>query len=308
MNDSSSIVFLPIYDLRVNMDNSGTTNKLRLIALITPLVITSCGGSSASKMESELRKSLLFYASYDSSTTADYAKGDPVLYNAPSRAQLDAAAHNLNFATSVKLVADNGKYGGALEFKDNLIPVVFYKADKNVNFQPQNWSGTISFWLKVDPDQDLSKSYVDPIQITETGHRDAAIWADFTPTNKKRMFRLGVSGDEIYWSSDDKDIATKGFYHRVRGILDPPFSGDVWTHVAITHDKLGSGNGSANLYLNGILAVTHSPIKDPFTWEYNNANIYLGLRYSGLIDELVIFDREISATEVNYIYKNNINQ
>ena len=244
---------------------------------------------------------LLFYASFDTATTADFARGDPRLYSAPSRKQLDAAASSLQFAPAVSIALDQGKYGGALEFKKNLVPVVFYKAVDNVNFKPQNWSGTIAFWLKIDPDQDLSKNYVDPIQITETSHRNAAIWTDFTPTNDKRMFRLGVAGDEASWTSSDKDIATKGFYHRVRGILDPPFSGDRWTHVAITHDQLGSGNASANLYLDGQRVITHQPIKDPFTWHHNNANIYLGLRYSGFIDELLIFDRPFTAAEITQL-------
>ncbi len=231
----------------------------------TVILISSCEDLNTSKIDDELKNSLLFYASFDTSATADFAKGDPILYDAPSRKYLDSISNNLKFATSVKIAQGEGKYGGALEFKDNLIPVVFYKAEKNVNFQPKNWSGTISFWLKVNPDKDLKTNYVDPIQITKTSHRDGAIWTDFTPTSKKRMFRLGVAGDEISWSSIDTDISTKEFYHRVRGMVDPPFSNDTWTHVAITHDKLGSGNGSANLYINGELVITHNPIKDPFT-------------------------------------------
>lgn len=267
----------------------------------TLLGIAACSALNTSRGDHRFDDALLFYASFDTATTADFARGDPRLYSAPSRKQLNAAASSLQFAPAVSIALDQGKYGGALEFNNNLVPVVFYKAANNVNFKPQNWSGTIAFWLKIDPDQDLRKNYVDPIQITETSHRNAAIWTDFTPTNNKRMFRLGVAGDEASWTSSDKDIATKGFYHRVRGILDPPFSGDRWTHVAITHDQLGSGNASANLYLDGQRVITHQPIKDPFTWQHNNANIYLGLRYSGFIDELLIFDRPFTAAEITQL-------
>jgi hypothetical protein len=78
------------------------------------------------------------------------------------------------------------------------------------------------------------------------------------------MFRVGIAGDEESYTNSGKDIATKGFYHRVRGILDPPFIGDHWTHIPIIHYKLCSGDGSANLYLDGRV-ITHLPIKDPFT-------------------------------------------
>ena len=284
------------------MQTPTTLSKTLLILSTSALLgIAACSALNTAGADHRFDEGLLFYASFDTATTADFARGDPRLYSAPSRKQLDAAASSLQFAPAVSIALDQGKYGGALEFKNNLVPVVFYKAVDNVNFKPQNWSGTIAFWLKIDPDQDLSKNYVDPIQITETSHRNAAIWTDFTPTNDKRMFRLGVAGDEASWTSSDKDIATKGFYHRVRGILDPAFSGDRWTHVAITHDQLGSGNASANLYLNGQRVITHQPIKDPFTWHHNNANIYLGLRYSGFIDELLIFDRPFTAAEITQL-------
>jgi hypothetical protein len=64
---------------------------------------------------------------------------------------------------------------------------------------------------------------------------------------------------------------------------------------------LGSGDASAHLYLDGQRVITHQPIKDPFTWQHNNANIYLGLRYSGFIDELLIFDRSFTAAEITQL-------
>ena len=284
------------------MQTPTTLNKILLILSTSTLLgIAACSALNTAGADHRFDEGLLFYASFDTATTADFARGDPRLYSAPSRKQLDVAASSLQFAPAISITLDQGKYGGALEFKNNLVPVVFYKAADNVNFKPQNWSGTIAFWLKIDADQDLSKNYVDPIQITETSHRNTAIWTDFTPTNDKRMFRLVVAGDEASWTSSDKDIATKGFYHRVRGILDPPFSGDRWTHVAITHDQLGSGDASANLYLDGQRVITHRPIKDSFTSHHNNANIYLGLRYSGFIDELLIFDRPFAATEITQL-------
>lgn len=284
------------------MNTPTKLNKCLLILSTSTLLGTAaCGALNSAGANDRFDDGLLFYASFDTAATADFARGDPRLYSAPSREQLDAASSNLQFAPAVSIAHNQGKYGGALEFKNNVVPVVFYKAANNVNFKPQNWSGTIAFWLKIDPDQDLSKNYVNPIQITETSHRNAAIWTDFTPTNNKRMFRLGVAGNEASWTSSDKDITTKGFYHRVRGILDPPFSGDRWTHVAITHDQLGSGDASAHLYLDGQRVITHQPIKDPFTWQHNNANIYLGLRYSGFIDELLIFDRSFTAAEITQL-------
>jgi hypothetical protein len=272
------------------------------------IVFNSCKKEVNTVIEntSKLEETLLLHASFDKSTTADFAKGDPVLYDTPSPKALDSVSSSLQYATTVSLAPSKGiKGGGALEFKDNLDAVVFYKAQNNVNFQPGNWQGTISFWLKLNPDKDLKVMYSDPIQITESDYQNATIWIDFPNTNTSRILRLGVLGDMDYWSSEDKQLREAAFFHRLRSIENPPFNENKWTHVAITHNKLGSGQGSATLYIDGEPRITHDAIKDPFTWEHKNSRIYLGFSYTGLIDELKIFSEPLDKNDIERLSSQN---
>ena len=101
----------------------------------------------------------------------------------------------MQFAHAVSVARVRVKYVVALDFQDNRVSVVFYKAANNVNFKSQNWSETIAFWLKIDSNQDLKK-----LCLLHTDHRyEPQKRGDldrFYPTNDKRMFRVGIAGDE----------------------------------------------------------------------------------------------------------------
>jgi len=70
--------------------------------------------------------------------------------------------------------------GSALRFGKKNVRAVFYQGDKNVPFRDGDWTGTISFWLNLNPDQDLEPGFCDPIQVTDKAYNDSAIWVDFT--------------------------------------------------------------------------------------------------------------------------------
>ena len=65
---------------------------------------------------------------------------------------------------------------------------------------PKDWSGTVSFWLRLDPDKDLEPGYADPIQITDKKWDDASFFVDFTKDDKPRHFRLGIYSDLKVWN------------------------------------------------------------------------------------------------------------
>jgi len=282
----------------------GTNHLKSLYFLLLSLSIASSCKKNVNPEVTEtpsdrLEKTLLFHSSFDESTMADIAKGDAVLYDTPSPKALDSVSSSLEYASAVSLAPTKGiNGGGALEYKDNLDAVVFYKAQDNVNFQEGNWKGTISFWLKLNPDKDLKKMYSDPIQITGTDYQDATIWIDFPNTKTGRILRLGVLGDVSYWSSEDKQFRETAFFHRLKSIENPPFNENKWTHIAIAHDKLGSGEGSAVLYIDGEPRIEHMHIQDPFTWDNKDPRIYLGFNYTGLIDELKIFSEPLSQQDI----------
>ena len=162
-----------------------------------------------------------------------------------------------------------------------------------------NWSGTISFWLQLDPELDLEPGFCDPIQVTDKAYNDSAIWVDFTKDDKPRHFRLGVFGALKAWNpsniSPDKN---PDFTNRLVVVKRPPFARNRWTHVAITHARLGSGAGEAELYLDGTLQGAAPKIAEPFEWDIGNGAIRLGVNYVGLMDDVAIFRRALTATEI----------
>ena len=140
------------------------------------------------------KKEVVFRATFDGSLDARVASGDRKLYSAPNYKEQASAQPGIE-GTEVRHAKGEGRSGGdALRFVKKNTKAVFYKAQGNVPFDVKNWSGTISFWLQLDPEQDLEPGFRDPIQVTDKAYNDSAIWVDVTKDDKPRHFRLGVFG------------------------------------------------------------------------------------------------------------------
>jgi hypothetical protein len=269
-----------------------------LLALIVPGV-----ASAQEKVPAELARALTFHASFDQGTDADTAQGDKRLFTAESYKNRDNAQPGLH-RPDIRLAPAKGKYGGALEFTAKNTAAVYYQAEKNVDYRSRDWSGTVSFWLSLDPNQDLAPGYCDPIQITDTEYNDAALWVDFSRDERPRHFRLGVFGDLLAWNpsklNPDKN---PDFARRLITVTSPPFARGQWTQIVFTFSGLsGEKPGTAKLYLNGQLQGAAEGIKEPFTWDVPRATIRLGINYTGLFDDLRIFNRALSDKEVQVLY------
>jgi hypothetical protein len=255
-------------------------------------------GAELLSAQANLKQALTFHAPFDGGVDAAFAKGDKRLYTAPDYKKLGEAKAGLH-AAQVELARGRGRFGDALWFKKKNARAIYYAAPGNVAFDPRNWTGTTSFWLKLDPDQDLEPGYCDPIQLTPKTYNDAAIWVDFTKDDTPRHFRLGVFGDLRSWNPQDlPPDKNPDFLNRLVVVKKTPFGRDRWVQVTVTHSGLGSGKGTAKLYLNGKLQGTTPVIKEPFTWNLAEATIRLGLSYVGLFDDLAIFDRALTDSEV----------
>jgi hypothetical protein len=244
------------------------------------------------------KDALLFHASFDKGIDADFAKGDRRLYSAPSYKEQQSAKPGLEHP-DVSILQNAGKSGAALQFRRKNTRALFYSADRNTAFEPKNWSGTISFWLNLHPETELEPGFCDPIQVTDSAFNDSAIWVDFSRDEKPRHFRLGVFGDRESWNPtkmpEDKNPV---FSSRLVTVTKHPFAKGVWTHVAITHSGLGSGKGTATLYLNGEKQGEAAAIGDAFSWDPARAAIRLGVNYVGLFDELRVFNRPLTQAEI----------
>jgi hypothetical protein len=244
------------------------------------------------------KKEVVFRATFDGSLDARVAPGDPKLYSAPSYKEQASAQPGLD-GTAVRHAKGEGRSGDALRFTRKNTNAVFYKAQGNVPFDATNWSGTISFWLQLDPEQDLEPGFCDPMQVTDKAYNDSAIWVDFTKDDKPRHFRLGVFGALNVWNpSNTASDKNPDFNNRLVVVNRTPFARGRWTHVAITYAGLGSGAGEAKLYLDGKLQGASPKIAEAFDWDIAKGAIRLGVNYVGLMDDVAIFRRPLNAREI----------
>lgn len=251
---------------------------MRLLLCILPLLLQAADPNQA----------LTFRASFDKGVDADFAKGDRSIYFAPSYKDLSGAVKGLGDAP---VVLENG----ALRFKSKHTTALFFHAEDNV---PRT-TGTISFQLRLDPALDLAPDYVDPIQFTDKAYNDSAIWVDFTRDDKPRLFRLGVFGELKVWNPTNipPDKNPK-FNERLVIVRQPPFQREKWTRVVITYSGLGSGQGTASLYLDGKLQGTTPVIGEVFSWSHGKPTIRLGVNYTGLMDNIAIYNRVLTPSEI----------
>lgn len=258
-------------------------------------------GGSDGQVRDSLKTALTLHASFDHGLDADFAKGDPVLRTAPSMAKRTEGKPGLPDGGPIHVARGEGVTGDALRFGPNPSAVVHYAALNNVAWNPTNWSGTVSFWLKLDPQTDLQPGYADPIQLTSHAWNDAAFFVEFTPDDKPRHCRLGAYSDFKVWNPKNQKWEEMPFEEKplVR-VTHPPFQRDQWTHVAFTweHFNTGRAEAIAQLYLDGELKGTIGPRVQTFTWELERALVMLGLSYSGLWDELAIFNRSLTPGEI----------
>ena len=262
------------------------------LALLLPLQLCA--------QENSITDHLLFYSSFDGSTKASIAKGDARIFTAKNYKESANALAGLHDA-QVVLAKDQGLSGDALHFKTAKTSAVFYKAYKNVGYNRFSWSGTISFWLRLDPKTDLPPHYCDPICITDSSWNDAGLWVDFTD-HTPRKFRLGAMGDKAVW--DPNNNSDESDWNQRTVTVDPaPFHPETWTHVAMVFAKVNSENPTYSLYLNGELQGLVDDIQDPFSWEAEKGKIMLGLGYIGFMDELAIFKKVLTSNEIKKVFQ-----
>ena len=245
----------------------------------------------------QLRKTLTFHASFDKAAAADLARGDRQIYTAENSSRQKLAR---GLPNHVEIVPDEGRWGGSLRFLDVSERVVLYRGKDNAPYDSQGWGMTVSFWLRVDPENGLKPGYVDPLQITDKKWNDASLFVDFTKDDQPRHFRLGVFSDFAHWNPTNTKWEEFPVAKRPMVVVTKtPFAGDRWTHVAFSLSNVNSGkaNGVARFYLDakpqGALNGDHR-----LTWTVDDLAIMLGIQYIGDMDDLAIFNRALQPQEV----------
>ncbi|MCI0457900.1 MAG: SUMF1/EgtB/PvdO family nonheme iron enzyme [Gemmataceae bacterium] len=254
--------------------------------------------------EAALRKAVTLYASFDESVRADVGGGQLTLdtrFN--HETEKGKFVFKKGFNADIFRIARGGVSGGALEATD-VLPRngrIFFPAKGNLAFKKGGWGGTVSFWINTDPDKLLKTSFCDPVQITQKGATNGGIWFDFNDS-KPRTARMGIfpavpEGQKPLAESDPNAPLVR--------VPKPGFKQGKWHHIALTWDNLDTGRKDAKaiLYIDGkrIGEVSDRPLA--MDWEVEKAGIYVAVNYIGLLDELALFGRPLSAAEVGLLHR-----
>lgn len=273
-----------------------------LILTLFCFLAASCKGSAENPYN--FLDSLTFYASFDNGFEADVAAGNPQLYVSPSWSNRGEPQRVETDNEHFSIRNNEGKYGDALWIDNSWTPVYFYKGEENVQYRDSDWSGTVSFWIRLTPDEDLPDGFSDPIQLTDSGWNDGALFVDFTDDDE-RIFRFAFFADREVWDPELRDWDDVPFEERpMIEVSESLFSRDEWTHVAFTFRNFNTGapDGEALGYINGRHIGTLSGRDQTITWNPELLAIWLGYNFRGYLDELAIFNRELSQSEIKRIY------
>ena len=265
----------------------------------------SAGSQAAEPKTDGLSKALTFHASFDHGVDADFARGERALMHSVTLEKRFEPQKGLPASREIQIAKGAGRFGDALRFTRKQAPVVFFPAAKNVAYSQTNWGGTVSFWLSVDPREDLEMSFCDPIQITPRAWNDAAFFVEFEKRAQDTPFRIGAYSDIPVWNPNNRKWEEMSATEKphLPAPTPIPFSRGKWTHVAFTWDHFNTGkrDGVVHLYLDGKKVVTIPERQQTFTWDLSKTLILMGIGYVGLWDELALFDRALTAEEVHQV-------
>ena len=170
---------------------------IRFLVLAVTVFLIGC---SSLQPQPRLASALVFHAPFDQSADAVLGAGDRRIQTGPSWGAPRSSHPGLPTEGTVSVKPNEGRYGGALYFSKKIPQMVGFRVPGNMPFRTNNWSGSISFWLKVSPDEDLEPGYCDVIQVTSKGWDDASLFVEFTKDEKPREMRLGVYADKAVWN------------------------------------------------------------------------------------------------------------
>ena len=182
----------------------------------------------SSKVRERVLTNLQFEATMNDVTDANLSLDDGWIFTADSPARKEVKE-----GPRCEGVGIAGKKNEFLRFSKKTKPVLLYKAAETMAMSPrENWQGTVSFWLRVEPSE-LPEGYVDPFIVTQRAWNDAAFFVDFDNTTP-RTFRLGAFSDLKHWNPEGTDWEKIPADRRpMVTVKDLPFSKTKWTHVAL---------------------------------------------------------------------------
>lgn len=246
-----------------------------------------------------LRDALTHHASFDTSLDADFSRGDRKAHFAGGNARTPGDPGEF-----IKIAPGAGRFGGALHITKKNPFRPYFNGPGIIDYKSANWSGSVSVWLRLTPDEDLEPGYCDPVQIVGGDTKKGFIFLEWSKDENPRLFRYAIRPLFEIWNPKNLDWAKMSDAERpMVQLARAPFSRTKWTHAVFTFDRLNAGKaGVGKLYLDGKL---QGSIKDwdlTFGWEAAKVQLVLAASYVGHIDDLAVFNRALSDREVEQIF------
>ena len=245
-----------------------------------------------------LLDAVTFYASFDEAVQADVGQS---LVRTRSGLPTDQSSWRFRDGYDESLYRIRpGIQGGALEAlaaPDNFARF-FFPGAGNLPYDPSGWEGSVSFWLNTDPDTLIKAPFSDPIQITQKGANDGGLWIDF-PESSPRAMRLGAFpgvGRRFAESDPDAPLVV---------VAEVGFKAGDWHHIAFSWSGFDTGrpDAQAALYVDGDLQGELGGREIAMGWDLSQTGVYLAVNYVGLLDELAIFSRRLTANQVRGLHR-----
>jgi Concanavalin A-like lectin/glucanases superfamily len=268
------------------------------------LVVLGLPAAAGRADEAAVRKAVTFYASFDEAVKGDFGGGDREAGTRyPHSTEKGQFLFQKGFdSTVLKIAKGKGVAGGAFEATD-VLPKngwLYFPVKGNLAYKSGGWSGSVSVWCNTDPNRIIKAKFCDPLQITQKGYDNGALWFDFNDA-KPRDLRFGA-----FTARPDGQKAVAESDPKVPLVRAPAigWKAGEWHHVVLTFQNLDTGKPDAvtALYLDGKL---RGEVKDQaiaMGWDVEKAGVYLSLGYVGLLDEFALFDRALTAEEVGILH------
>jgi hypothetical protein len=249
----------------------------------------------------KLSRALTLHASFDKGLDADFSRGDKKCYVQQGQDLVPAKPNE-----EVKLVAEAGRYGGAIHFPRKGTYRPSFKDQGVLGYNAKSWSASVSLWLRLDPDKDLEPGYCDPVQIIGNDNKKGYIFCEWSKDETPRYFRYAIRPLFHIWNPENKQWADIPFEKRPMVQVErAPFSRETWTHVVFTLENINDKSKPpiGRLHLNGKLQGAIEKWDMRFDWDPAKVLLVLGASYVGYMDDLAVFDRPLTDVEVDRIYR-----
>ena len=230
--------------------------------------------------------------------------GEADLRHFTTREERVAGGEPAEVDENLQIQPAEGRFGGAMFRGAAHDGRLFYPAVKNLTLDEPTLSGTVSLWLRTNPDEDIPRAFCDPIMFISDNHRDGFMFIEWSKDHTPRKFRYAILPEYARWNPEDQDWESFPDDERpMVQLSDRPFGRDHWVHVAFTYDKINAGkSGRGALFIDGKPVGEISDWDLTFGWNPEAVIIAVAWNYVGWMDDLAIFDRALSAEEIALLY------